>query len=85
MEIQIEQLEPNQKNGQDLYDFLVLNFYPEVSLTGETELPLDIRGVSEEINHHLFKGKVFVATENGTIVGSIGVCPINCFGPRKWS
>ena len=46
MEIQIEQLEPNQKNGQDLYDFLVLNFYPEVSLTGETELPLDIRGVS---------------------------------------
>ena len=63
MEIQIEQLEPNQKNGQDLYDFLVLNFYPEVSLTGETELPLDIRGVSEEINHHLFKGKVFVAKE----------------------
>jgi len=79
MEIEIEQLEPNQDNGQALYDFLVLNFYPEVSLTGETELPLDIRGVSDEINHHLFKGKVFVAKENDTIVGSIGVCPDKLF------
>jgi GNAT superfamily N-acetyltransferase len=79
MEIQIEELAINADQGQELYNFLVENFYPEVSLTGEKELPLDIKGLSDEINHHLFKGKIFVAKHDDEIVGSIGVCSDKLF------